>query len=572
MMSNQKGTGEFSKVGKLISVLEKCNGKSKIGGSEALISSRAAKIFAAVGLAFLIAALAAAAYFAEPLISPHISLRDFTNVLMMILLMLSLVLSVKNIVTVLYTADDLPVLLPMPFSANQIVIAKLTVTLKFPVVLSVILINASFFGFGLRAGMGTAFYIGTVLSSVLIPVSGLAIAALLTVVIFKCCGFIRNRDIMVAIGGILTIVLTVGYLIVSSILNSNDSPDAALSALSTFAGLSRYFPNVAFMSDFMFDGSITGLFISLGITAAAIALALLVIKLFYLSTALSMQNTGSSKKPVEESMLSARKKRSALKALTSYEAKNARRNPAYMVYGFAMTFIWPLFFVLPFAFGKNAIFSSVTGSVGTSAALIGALLLGVTASCFACGFNILPGTAFSREGDSFYVLRAMPLGFKDYYKSKLRFSMLICSLGSVPYILILGIVCIAAGIVSLTGSWVFLYSAFVCVLCNLIFVNCMLVSNAKSPVFNRDSETELSRKLGGINIVALVVGFVMYIALFVLIIIAMIPELSSVFLNSTTVTIALVAAAVFALTVLVFAAALNKTSVKKAEKSLMIIE
>ena len=275
-MSDQKGTGEFSKVRKLISVLEKCNGKSKIGGSEALISPRAAKIFADVGLVFLTAALTAAAYFAEPLISPYISLKDFTNVLMMILLLFSLVLSVKNIVTVLYTADDLPVLLPMPFSAGQIVTAKLTVTLKFPVVLSVILINASFFGFGLRAGMGAAFYIGTVLSSVLIPVTGLAIAALLTVVIFKCCGFIRNRDIMVAIGGILTLVLTVGYLIVSSILNSNDSPDAALSALSAilnsndspdaalsalsaFSGLSEYFPNIAFMNGFMFDGSIIGL-------------------------------------------------------------------------------------------------------------------------------------------------------------------------------------------------------------------------------------------------------------------------------------------------------------------------
>ncbi len=34
-MSDQKVTGGFSKVRKLISVLEKCNGNSKIGGSEA---------------------------------------------------------------------------------------------------------------------------------------------------------------------------------------------------------------------------------------------------------------------------------------------------------------------------------------------------------------------------------------------------------------------------------------------------------------------------------------------------------------------------------------------------------
>ena len=49
-MSDQKVTGGFSKVRKLISVLEKCNGNSKIGGSEALISPRAAKILATVGL------------------------------------------------------------------------------------------------------------------------------------------------------------------------------------------------------------------------------------------------------------------------------------------------------------------------------------------------------------------------------------------------------------------------------------------------------------------------------------------------------------------------------------------
>ena len=37
--------------------MEKCNGKSKIGGSDALISPRAAKVLAAVGLVFLTAAL-----------------------------------------------------------------------------------------------------------------------------------------------------------------------------------------------------------------------------------------------------------------------------------------------------------------------------------------------------------------------------------------------------------------------------------------------------------------------------------------------------------------------------------
>ena len=58
----------------------------------------------------------------------------------------------------------------------------------------------------------------------------------------------------------------------------------------------------------------------------------------------------------------------------------------------------------------------------------------------------------------------------------------------------------------------------------------------------------------------------MYIALFIFVIVAVIPELSAIFLNSTTVTVAAVTAAVFALLIFVIAVAVNKTSVKKQRR------
>ena len=552
--------------------MEKCNGKAAIGGSEALISPAAAKILAAFGLVFLTGVLAVSAFFVEPLIEPYIPLRVIANSLMMVLLLFSLILSIKNIVTVLYTADDLPVLLPMPFSAGQIVTAKLAVSLKFPVILSFVLMNAVFLGFGLRAGMGAAYIIGTILSSFLIPVTGLAVAAFLTVVIFKVFGFIRNRDVMVVISGILTILLTIAYLIVSS-LNNDDSADAALNTLSVVSDLSDAFPNISFMSVFMFEGSVLGLLISLGVTAAVIALALLAIKFFYLSTALSMQNTGTSKKAVKKSMLSNDKKLSSRKALFSYESKNTRRNPSYLIYGFAMTFIWPLFFCLPVFFGGSTKFTSMKSPLDTGAALFCSLLLGITASCFACGFNILAGTAFSREGGSFSMLRSMPVDFNDYYKSKRNFAMLICSLGSVAYIIIIGIVCVVFGIVSIADSWVILFGALVCFFVNSVLVNLMLMDNAKKPVFNWDSETEISRKLSFINGAAIIIGFVFYIALFVVIIVSSVMNLSALSISGLTVTsIAVVISALLALIIFVTAIAFNKYSVKNAEKYLMNFE
>ena len=567
-MNNKKATGKLSKVLKLISVLEKCNGKASIGSSEALISPKAAKIMAAVGLVFLTGALAVTAYFVEPFIAPYIALQDFAKSLMMILLLLTLVLSIKNIVTVLYTADDLPVLLPMPFSAGQIVTAKLVVSLKFPVILSLVLVNSTLLGLGFNAGMGATYIIGTVLSSVLIPVTGLAVAALIIVVVFRLFGFIRNRDVTLVLGGVFTLALTLAYVFASNTLRG-DSGSAAIGILSSVASLSNGFPNVSFMSSFMFDGNVLGLLISLAVTAAVILLALVVIKLFYMYSALSMQNTGKSNKAVGKGDLDGIKQTSALKALTSYEAKNARRNPAYLIYGFAMTFIWPVLFVLPMILGKGSFFSIVKYSPDTGALLTCALLLGITASCFACGFNILPVTAFSREGDSFNMLRSMPIVFGDYYRSKRNFSMLICSLGSVAYIIILGIVCTATGIVSAANCWVFLFGALVSYLCNSIIINCMLMNNAKKPVFNWDSETELSRKLGWINIVAIVIGFVAYLALFAAIIASSAIDISAVMLNGISITlIGAIGSAAIAFVILAVAAAVNKISVKKAEKSL----
>ncbi len=568
-MNNAKRSGAISKTRRLISVLEKCNGKTKIGSDDALISPTAAKILAVICIILLIGALGAIAFFAEPFVAPLISLQSFAQTLMMIMLLMSFVLSVKNIVTVLYTADDISVLMPMPFSVGQIVVAKLAISAKFPVGLSLVLINSTCIGMGLRAGMGAAFYIGTLLSSVLVPVTGLAVATLLIVIVFRVFGFIRNRDITMVLGGIFTLALTIAYVFFSNRL-SNDDSSQLTATFSAMSSVSNGFPNISFMSRFMFEGFVPGLFISLAISAAVVAAALLAIKLFYLYTALSMQTTGTNSRAVTKSSVDKRKKSGLLRALTTYESRNARRNPAYLIYGFAMSFIWPLFFVLPFIFGNQS-FSSDIKQVhfDTGEAMLCAFSLGIAASCFACGFNILPVTAFSREGSSFSALKSMPIGFDDYYKSKRNFSMLLCSLGSVLYILILGAICVALGIIDVANLWIVLFGAAVCFMCNLIIINCMLLKNSKKPYLNWDSETEISRKMTWVNIAAMIVGFIQFIALMVFIMMSIFSgsDKTAFDLGSFTPAIVTVCAVLAAI---IFAAAivLNRFAVKKAGKNL----
>ena len=561
---DKKSTGSFAKVRKLIKILRKCNGKTVIGDSAALIPPKAAKILTYCGLLLLTGAIFAGAYMVQPYMAGFVAVKSLAQMLMLILLIISFVLAVKDIVTVLYAADDLELLLPLPFSAAQIVMAKIIVVSVFPVALSLVILNSVCLGYGIRAGEGALFIIGTVLSSVLIPVTGISLAVLLVVIIFRVFGVLRNRDVTIALGGIFTFGLSILYIYFSNRF-SRGSGDAAAS-LNALSSVAAAFPNISFMNRFMFEGSIPGLLISLAVSLAVTVLALLAVKAFYFKTALSMQNTGTKKKAVSKDQLGRGKKNSALGALTAYEAKSARRNPAYLIYGFVMTFLWPVLFGFSLFLGRNTMPGGIAFPLGTVPALIASMSFAVTASCFACGFNVLPGTAFTREGSSFSAIRALPVDITEYCRSKRNFSLMLCSLGSVLYVIILGIVCIAAGFISIKSSWTVLLGACCGFLLNLIWIDLLILKNSKKPRFNWDSEAEFSRKLGAVNVVMIIIGVVALMVFMVSL------PLAPVLNDSGAKKTALIICAAVLLAIFVAAPLINHFAVKKASKNLMEFE
>ena len=554
----------FIKIRKLITVLKKCNGKAVVGSSEALISPKAAKILIACCLALLVVALSAGMYFIEPALGRFIDAENLSKALMLALFIMSFILAVKDDVSVLYMADDLELLLPMPFSITQIVISKLVVASSLPVIISVIGLNSVCLGFGIREGAGVLYVIGILLSSVLIPVTGIALATFLVVLFFRIFGFIRNRDLTVALGGIFTFGVTIAYIIVSNSFGQKSSAEVA-AYLKFISSVASVFPNISFMTRFMFDGFVAGIFISPAVSAAVILLAVFAVKFFYLSTALSMQNTASNKKAVTTGLLQAVRKNSAVKALTLFEAKSTKRNPAYLIYGFVMSFVWPVVFALPFFLGNNSL-SKVKFPIGSASATLAVIFFALTASCFSSGFNILSGTAFSREGSTFAAIRALPVDAKDYYKSKRNFSLFICSLGSALYVALVGIVFIITKIIPSNCIWTIPAGAVCAVMLNLFIVNLLLLKNSKNPRLNWDSETEFSRKLGVLNVVVIVAGVIALVICLGVVVFS--PEI-----EESDITVA--ARIVFAVIFLVVSGAsllFNSYAVKTGAKNLMNVE
>lgn len=512
-MKNEKQTmGSLAKVGKLIAVLQKCNGKGIVGSEDAPISPQAAKIVVRILLLLLTCGGAVGMYLLQPLLAPFISVEVLTELIMLILLLVSFMLAIKDVVTVLYAADDLEVLLPMPFSATQIVLAKIAVVSVFPIGVSLVVMNAVCLGFGIHAGAGITYCIGVVLSSLLIPVTGIASATLLVVIIFRIFGVLRNRNLIVALGGIFSLGLSFAYIFITNILQ-RDGVSNAVAALGIIGSVSKVLPGIAFMLKFMVEGSIVGLLLCFAITAALLFLTVLAVRAFYLSTALAMQNTAAVKQRMSKDLLLGGKKRGELKCLSAYESRNTRRNPAYLIYGIVMSLAWPALFAIPLLMGNQ--FKDVTIPLGNLSTVMTVLTFSVTASCFSCGFNILANTAFSREGSGFAVIRTLPISLKAYYKSKRNFALFICSLGSVLYVLVLGVICLMAGVISVANSWTIPAGAALSFFLNLIWINLMLVRNSRYPSLNWESETEISRKLGLVNVIALILGIVVYVGFIV---------------------------------------------------------
>ena len=563
MKNDKQTTGSLTKVSKLIAVLQKCNGKGIVGSDEAPISPKAAKILVCVLVLLLLCGGAFGMYMLQPLLSRFLPVETLTEITMLALLLISFMLAIKDVVTVLYAADDLEALLPMPFSATQIVLAKIAVVSVFPIGVSIVVMNAVCLGYGIHAGAGVSYCIGVVLSSVLIPVTGISSAALLVVIIFRIFGVLRNRNLIVALGGIFSIGLSFAYVFITNLLQRDGVTDAA-AALGTIGSVSKVLPGIAFMLKFMMEGSIAGLLICLSITAALILLTVLAVKAFYLSTALAMQNTSAGKQRMSGELLRGGKKRSELKCLTDYESKNTRRNPAYLIYGIVMSLAWPALFAIPLFLGNQL--TDVTVPLGGVSTVLTVLTFSAVASCFSCGFNILANTAFSREGSGFTVIRSLPISLREYYKSKRNFALLICSLGSVLYVLVFGIICLIAGVIPIQNSWTIPAGAAFCLFLNLIWINLMLVRNSKYPSLSWESETEISRKLGLVNVIALIVGVVVYIGFIFFVQLSLEAQTEARMKIAVTVFLAAL------LVVFVLAFVINHLSVKAGARNLQQVE
>ena len=114
--------------------------------------------------------------------------------------------------SVYYHASDVDKILPLPFTASQIIFAKFLTTLLYEYLLVLFAVVPALVTYGIRSGEGIAYYAWAGLTALILPVTPLALASVLVILLMRFSPAARNKDRFNMISNILILAITLGLV------------------------------------------------------------------------------------------------------------------------------------------------------------------------------------------------------------------------------------------------------------------------------------------------------------------------------------------------------------------------
>lgn len=355
--------------------------------------------------------------------------------------MFTLVMGFLGVVTTYFVDKERDIVLSMPIKPWYLLFAKFVVNYITEVIITALIIIPTLIIYGIGESVGVGFYISGVLECLFIPLIPLALCYIVLIPIMKFASFLKKKDAIMILSGVLGIVLAVGIQIFSSNMTKFETnPDAMRQAFTSPNGMiglvgRTYYPSVMATKGILEHGTVAGIvniLLFVVISVALVALLLVAMSKAYLNSNIGSDEVKkSSKKLSKEEFKTKLKKQSSLASLTMREIKLMNREPIFFMNGPMTIILMPfiigvMFFVqrenMAGLFEQIQKVSSATYYVTLAVAGIG-MFLGITGTP--------SSSAFSREGKAFSQIKAMPINTKDYIDAKVLHSVIIGVIASI---------------------------------------------------------------------------------------------------------------------------------------------
>ena len=354
----------------------------------------------------------------------------------------SFVFGLNVIFSVFYFSGDIESLLPLPLRPSKIIASKFTAALISESIMEFIIIIAVFSGYIIASGQPFYTWIIALFGMITLPIVPLAYCAVICIIVMLITGFIKNKDTVNKITGVLTFAVIIGLAVLISKSGGLDT-EHLVNALSdrnnSLIGiLGVIFPHISFLMNSMTEHTILNLLIYIGINILAVAIFMIIAEAFYLDTVAGVSRSAvSKKKSLSKSISSVKAGRPSI----SYLKKEFRilfRTPAYFMNCILINLIWPIFLYLIYVLqGKTNFLSSFIDGINSGNEFyVLIFILGISAvSVLVTAANCIASSAFTREGSHLAFIKYIPLSYMAQINIKALVSIIISGAGMLIYVI-----------------------------------------------------------------------------------------------------------------------------------------
>ncbi len=326
-------------------------------------------------------------------------------------------------ISVMYHADDIPLLLAMPIKPYQILGAKFLTLLVYEYIFESLILLPVLVVYAIKACAGVLYAVYSVVLLLVTPVIALVISSLIVMLVMRFTRIGKNKQAFNYIGGIIAIVMAIGLNIgMRTFATTIFEGQIAAETNQLSATLNGLFPGINFASGALLGANTVDGFFNLLLfllcAAAAITLFLSFGQLVYFKGLVGVTEAAARRKRIDNNKIEKKTAQTSItKAYIKKEIRLLVRSPVAFLNCVLINFLWPiLILVMLFGYGYSIEAVRVSLSMLGKGAII-AIFVGISA--FTSSANAITSTSISREGKLLYFVKFLPVEISAQLNAKI---------------------------------------------------------------------------------------------------------------------------------------------------------
>lgn len=344
----------------------------------------------------------------------------------------TIIFGVFSITSVFYFNKDSESLLPLPIKSSELLMSKFIASLISEYFILIMFIFPVIIGVGIGVNASLLYYLYSLIIFILMPIIPSIIMAIIIMLANKIFNFGKKKDLFMYVMTGLILIFSFAYSFGLEVILSSEEDSALFDLLS---GDSKGYLNFTKLLFPLFNSATYSLvhykeFLGLASIMTFIGLNILfIVVLYFVGDKLyvkGLTKDGGRKQNKKEKTDTIYRKSSTgvIGELIKKEWISIKRTPIFMLNTVISNLIFPVIFIGSFLLGMgNESDLNLADFINFSSSGVFVIVIGIL--ILFCSMANAASSAISREGNSAYVMKIIPISYKKQMDAKVYFSTII---------------------------------------------------------------------------------------------------------------------------------------------------